>query len=117
MHTQFMLAAWKPEITNVHLWVAVAILACVVVAELFGIGVLLFKILGSKKKDGESEEDEQYGQYGFAPVLALTALSPVAYSLIDTLLIASAVLGVVLVALIVVSYARGVELVRAVKRE
>ena len=137
MHTQFLLASWNPEFTGTHLWVMVAVLACLFAAEVFGIVVLIRKLLCMREAHAEADSEEiveetmeesaeeeseaeepvtEYAQYAFAP-LFLTAIPPITYTMLTVLVIACAVASVALVALLAVAYFKGYDFAGKAKAE
>ncbi|MBQ9761309.1 MAG: uL15 family ribosomal protein [Clostridia bacterium] len=117
LQTRFLLTAWAPEVGAVHMWVAIAILALVVIAELIGIGILTSKLLAARRRDREEEEEETSSyQYALVPV-ALTALPQITYTLLNVLLIVAAVLALVLTGMLIALYAMGLDFARARKEK
>lgn len=138
LHTQFLFAAWNPDITATHLWVAAAVLACVLAAELVGIGALIGKLVSARRQSHvaeldpavESEQDlpleeedapqEETGSYQYAalaPIVLTTAIPKITYSVLTGLFLAVAVAAVVLLSLLIVGYAVGFDYAKKKKAD
>ena len=134
LHTQFLLASWNPEFTGTHLWVMVAVLACLFAAEVFGIVVLVRKLMALRHPYADDAEDETEDdpteaeedveesdesedetadesvsstyQYAVAP-LFLTTIPPVTYAMLTVFGVLCALASVALVVLLAVLYVKG----------
>ena len=120
LQTQIFMATWNPEINGTHLLVAIIALASVLFVELIGIGVVIGKLIGARRRRRgalEAEkEPEIKGSYEHALIpIALGTIPQYTYSLITILSIAVAVGALILLVLMIAARANGYDFLSRAK--
>ncbi len=103
----FVSFAFSSGISSLGIFALVALLACLLGAEIACICILIVKMARAKRAKEDEEFDDGYQSLHGGAIVALSAIPSIAYASLSGLAIACAVAALVLVLLMIIARAKG----------